>query len=341
MTRRRVMLVLLCLMVGLWAWDVRATRSAMSLHPDLAGKRTRELQRLLKQRGVKQADVAGLIERKQLLQRVRAVLQEERERHAGLSGMWLLLRTTYEKNVRTEHAILAGYITILASIPLLLLCACGERDGQDRDMQDNSVPGLAQHTSLVYDEEAEERAAVMRVLTAPNPLDPLSMTGPGYVSPLQPLQAARSATASAAAQSERARELAMILEDVAESGSSELGTRECGICLGPLVDDRTDMDGDSDLNARALNNAVSGTRTRCVRLPCGHLFHRTCITHWLVERDGQTCPCCRSQVLKSTKCVHSDGSSSAANAIDRARADVMASLENDADESSLHTSDLP
>ena len=224
---------------------------------------------------------------------------------------------------------------------ILLGCACGERGRRDRNMQNDLAPGLAQHPNLIHDEEAEERAAIMRVLTAPNPLDPLSMTGPGYVSPLQPQEAARSATAAAAAQSDRARELALILEDVAESGSSELGTRECGICLGPLVDDRTDMDGDSDLNARASNNAVSGTRTRCVRLPCGHLFHRTCITHWLVERDGQTCPCCRSQVLKSTKCADSDGSISGANAIDRARADVIASLDNDTDESSLHTSDLP
>eukprot|EP00936_MAST-01D_sp_MAST-1D-sp1_P002222 g2222.t1 len=328
-------------MVGLWAWDVRATRSAMSLHPDLAGKRTRELQRLLKRRGVKQADVAGLIERKQLLQRVRAVLQEERKSHAGLSGIWLWLRTTYEKNVRTEHAILAGYLTILASIPLLLLCACGERGRRDRNMQNNPAPGLAQHPNLIHDEEAEERAAIMRVLTAPNPLDPLSMTGPGYVSPLQPQEAARSATAAAAAQSDRARELAMVLEDVAESASPELGSRECGICLGPLVDYCADMDRESDLNFTAVNDGVSDRHAGCVKLPCGHLFHRKCVTHWLVERDGRTCPCCRSQVLKSTKCVHSDSSGSAANAIDRARADVMASLENDADESSLHTSDLP
>ena len=98
MTRRRVFLVLLCLMVGLWAWDVRETRAAMSLHPDLAGKRTRELQRLLKRRGMKRADVAGLIERKQLVRRVRAVLQAERERDAGLSGIWQRLAISNPPN---------------------------------------------------------------------------------------------------------------------------------------------------------------------------------------------------------------------------------------------------
>lgn len=315
----------------------------MSLHPDLAGKRTRELQRLLKRRGMKRADVAGLIERKQLVRRVRAVLQAERERDAGLSGIWQRLRTACKKNVRTEHAVVAGYLTVLASIPLLLLCACGERGGPDRGTRNDPAPG-SEPRSHLSDAEADERAAVMRVLTAPNPLDPLSMTGPGYVSPLQPQRDAASAAASAAARSERARKLAAVMEDVATraSSSSELGAKECGICLGPLLDGRIcrgNTDGDGDMDAGAANDGASGPQARCVKLPCGHVFHRTCVTHWLVERDGRVCPLCRSQVLSCSKSVH--GSGSGTNAIDRARADVIASLEDDTDEASLHTSDLP
>jgi hypothetical protein len=49
---------------------------------------------------------------------------------------------------------------------------------------------------------------------------------------------------------------------------------ECSICLNP----------------------VRYTR-KSKQLECGHLYHGTCIDHWL-SSGGNTCPMCRSEVVK-------------------------------------------
>lgn len=51
---------------------------------------------------------------------------------------------------------------------------------------------------------------------------------------------------------------------------------ECSICLNP----------------------VRYTR-KSKQLECGHLYHGTCIDHWL-SSGGNTCPMCRSEVDKPT-----------------------------------------
>jgi hypothetical protein len=51
---------------------------------------------------------------------------------------------------------------------------------------------------------------------------------------------------------------------------------ECSICLNP----------------------VRYTR-KSKQLECGHLYHGTCIEHWL-STGGNTCPMCRSEVNKPT-----------------------------------------
>lgn len=39
--------------------------------------------------------------------------------------------------------------------------------------------------------------------------------------------------------------------------------------------------------------------SRVARLPCGHCFHKSCVTEWLIEpRSGQRCPLC-NQKLKT------------------------------------------
>lgn len=47
-------------------------------------------------------------------------------------------------------------------------------------------------------------------------------------------------------------------------------------------------------DAKDCTICMRRTRRRHCRLPCGHCFHKTCISRWLTE--AETCPVCRAHV---------------------------------------------
>jgi Ring finger domain len=59
------------------------------------------------------------------------------------------------------------------------------------------------------------------------------------------------------------------------------GREECHICMDSLC--RTSNDWSEEVENRILN-----------RMPCGHLFHASCLKIWL--REHHTCPTCRYEI---------------------------------------------
>jgi hypothetical protein len=63
---------------------------------------------------------------------------------------------------------------------------------------------------------------------------------------------------------------------------TDVPDEECPICLDSLC---------VEVEQKALNTVA--------RLPCGHAFHRHCITRWLVRCSS--CPVCRMDAVRSEK----------------------------------------
>ena len=63
------------------------------------------------------------------------------------------------------------------------------------------------------------------------------------------------------------------------------GTASCGSCMGG-----GGGTNDQDECTICLDEFVQGDRVR--KLPCGHVFHSTCIARWLIERNA-VCPLCK------------------------------------------------
>lgn len=39
-----------------------------------------------------------------------------------------------------------------------------------------------------------------------------------------------------------------------------------------------------------------------VKLPCSHIFHKSCLVNWMEKGSSRTCPLCRTVFMKCTKC---------------------------------------
>ena len=69
------------------------------------------------------------------------------------------------------------------------------------------------------------------------------------------------------------------VHEVDVNDSADLADVTCCICL-------------EDLNEEA-DSASSGRSV--ASLPCGHMFHKGCVTKWLTEKST-TCPLCKQQL---------------------------------------------
>ena len=202
--------------------------------------------------------------------------------------------------------MLALWFSALAAIPLLLVCCC--TGGGETLSCDPALPG-SDTRSAQDDNDDDEEAALLRALAAPNPLDPFGLPGPAfgflglepevlqrYARPRQwdgaeaTLKAVYAVLDAAAARYEEAA-------GTAGGGEGRQDLEECGVCLARLASSSAAHDCSCGGTYVAEGGKSATAAQGCVRLCCGHDFHRSCATRWLVHCDGRVCPMCRIPVL--------------------------------------------
>jgi hypothetical protein len=76
---------------------------------------------------------------------------------------------------------------------------------------------------------------------------------------------------------------------------------ECQECCDNNIEDH--IEDTSDTEDKDCSICYEGYQTEQPgKLPCGHIFHKKCIAHWLNQPDRTTCPYCRGIVFECENC---------------------------------------